>query len=157
MIHFPCPGRRVRPGRFEESEMNRLVICVCVFLAGAAGAPTATAEEPGKIKELREKRIAVLKEIVEITEKTYKGGQVGFDQVVKARLDLLQAQLDASATKEDRIRLLGEVVEHAESLEKAVAKLFEAKQVGRVDALKAQAFVLETKITLEQAKTAKAP
>lgn len=138
--------------------MNRLVICVCVFLAGAAvGAPAANAEQPGKIKELREKRIAVLKEIVEVTEKTYKGGQVAFDQVVKARLDLLQAQLDASETKEDRIRLLGEMVKQAEALEKAVAKRFEAKEVGRVDVLKAAAFVLETKIALEQAKAAKAP
>lgn len=132
--------------------MIRLVICVCAFLVGAVGAPTAAAEQPDKVKELRGERIAVLKEIVEVTEKTYKGGQVTFDQVAKARLDLLQAQLDASESKEDRIRLLGGMVEHAELLEKTVTKLFEAKQVGRVDALKAQAFVLETKIALELAR-----
>lgn len=134
--------------------MSRLVICVCAFLAGFTdGVPTATAEEPGKVKELREKRIAVLKEVRDVTQKAFTSGQLSSDQVAKARLDLLQAQRDASETKEGRIRLLGEMGDQAEVLEKAVAKRFEAKEVGRFDAPRAQAFVLETKIALELART----
>lgn len=144
--------------------MRLSVLCACVLAAcGAAlfvGAPPtaprpAAAGQPDKvIKELQDKRIAVLKEIVEITEKTYKGGQGGFDQVAKARLDLLQAQLDASRTKEERVRVLEETVKQAESLEDVVKRLVEAKQAGRVEALKAQALVLQTRIALEQARAA---
>lgn len=146
--------------------MRLMILYPCALLAVAfgtdrvVGEPPATpqlvaARQPDKIKELQEKRIALLKEIVEVTEKAFKGAQSSYDQVIKARLDLLQAQLDATQKKEDRIRLLEEMVKHAEDLEKAVQKLFEAKQVGQVDALKAQAFVLQTKIALEQAKAAK--
>lgn len=147
--------------------MRLSVLCACALAAcGAAlfvGAPPtaprpAAAGQPDKpdkvIKELQDKRIAVLKEIVEITEKTYKGGQGGFDQVARARLDLLQAQLDASRTKEERVRVLEETVKQAESLEDVAKRLVEAKQAGRVEALKAQALVLQTRIALEQARAA---
>lgn len=117
--------------------MRLSILCACVLAAcGAAlfvGAPPAAprpaaAGQPDKaIKELQDKRLAVLKEIVEITEKTYKGGQAGFDQVVRARLDLLQAQLDASRTKEERVRVLEETVKQAEALEDVVKRLVEAK------------------------------
>lgn len=126
-------------------------------LPPAVGVPVANKQpdKPDTIKELQERRIAVLKEIVEITDKAFGGGQVSFEQAVKARLDLLRAQLDAAQTREARVRLLEDMVKQAEALEEAVKRLAEAKTVGRVDALKARAFVLEVRIMLEQAKAAK--
>jgi outer membrane protein TolC len=133
------------------------------LLAGTPPMPTATVvpvaqrAKPDSIEELQKKRIAVLKEIVDITEKSFKSGQVSFDRVGSARLDLLQAQLDASRTKEERLRLLEEMVKHAEEMEAAVKRLVEAGQAGRVEALKSTAFVLQTRIALEKVKVAKDP
>ena len=164
-------------GSVEETQMRTLIPCAFALLAAglggglvvgtspavpgpAAGNPSAPAGQPAKpdtIKELQEKRIAVLKEIVQLAEQAYKGSQFGLDQVIKARLDLLQAQLDTSQTREDRVRLLEEMVKQAEALEEAVKKLVEAKRATGIEGLKAKAFVLETKITLERARAAKGP
>lgn len=143
--------------------MRLLLPYACVLAAVLGADPVvetsrpAHARQPDTVKNLQDKRLAVLKEIVEVTEKTYKGGQASFDQVGKARLDLLQAQLDMSRTKEERVRVLEEMVKQTEALEEVVKKLVEAKQAGRIDALKAEALVLQIKIALEQAKAAKGP
>lgn len=152
--------------------MKILIHCASMFLATvfsaglvagaspmqpASVAPVAEREKPDSIEELQKKRIAVLKEILDITEKSFKSGQTSFDRVGKARLVLLQAQLDASQTKEERIRLLGEMVKHAETMEAAVKRLVEAGQAGAVEALNATATALQTKIAFEKAKVAKDP
>ena len=123
-------------------------------------APRTSAEQPTKsdtIKQLQEERIAVLKEVVDQTEKAFKAGQVPASQLIQARLDLLKAQLDASRTKEDRVRVLEETVKQAEALEAAVKRQVEAKNEAGIAALKAKAFVLETKIALERTKAEKEP
>ena len=126
-------------------------------LPGLAPRPNNPPSKSDTIKQLQEERIAVLKEVVDQTEKAFKAGQVPASQIIQARLDLLKAQLDASRTKEDRVRVLEETVKQAEALEAAVKRQVEAKNEAGIAALKAKAFVLETKIALERTKAEKEP
>ena len=110
-----------------------------------------------KIKELKEKRLVLLKEIHKFTDQAWQmgAGKITFAQVRQAEADLLAALLDLAEKKEARIKICEEAVKNAEEWEKRVAKLVETGQEPLFGRLQAQAYVLETRIALEKAKAAK--
>jgi hypothetical protein len=131
------------------------VVCWLSLLLTVASSVTADdkAEPSDKIKELKEKRLAVLVKIVDSLEQKQRGGMLlPFDAVHKAKVDVLAARFDLAETKEDRIKVCEEAVKEAADWEASLKNLVEGGFASPVDLLKAQAGGLECRIALEKAK-----
>jgi hypothetical protein len=109
-----------------------------------------------KVKELQKERIATLEDVVAQLTNLFQNGRVEFDEIINARLLLLEAKLDVAEKESDRIALYKNMVD--------VLKQYEALADGRVKfaqethavALKIKARRLEVEIQLEQAKAREA-
>jgi hypothetical protein len=137
--------------------MNRpilILVCLLSLLLTCCNLVTADemAEPSDKIKELKEKRLAVLVKIFDTLEEKQRSGLVlHFDAVHKAKVDVLAARLDLAETNEDRIKVCEEAVKEANEWE-AILKEQEGAFASPIDRLKAQAAGLECRIALEKAK-----
>ncbi len=109
------------------------------------------AEKSGKVKELQQKRLAVLEQIHDLTKKGFMDGLVSHDQLHTAKADLLSARLDYAETKKDRIKICDEAVKDATAWQKTVQAGAAAKVLSRYDELKAESDLLEAQITRENA------
>ena len=109
-------------------------------------------EKSGKVKELEQKRLAVLKTIHDLAKKGFMDGLISHEQLRTAKTDFLSAQLDYADTKKDRIKACDEAVEDAREWQKTVQEGMKAKVFSRFDELKAQADLLEAQITRENAE-----
>lgn len=122
-----------------------------VFVAQAV----AQAESNDKIKELLKKRLVIATEIHMERMKALKGGQFEFNRVLEARAVMLRAQLDLCETKAERIKVHEEIVKTAEELVKVMQRFQKGGQVSQVEVLQAELQLLEAKIGLERATSAK--
>jgi outer membrane protein TolC len=138
--------------------MNRPIlsmVCLLSLLLAFCNSVIADdkAEPSDKIKELKEKRLAVLVKISDILEERQRNGIVlHFDAVHKAKVDVLAARLDLAETKEDRIKVCEEAVKEATEWEAILKQSVEGGFASPIDLLKAQAATLESRIALEKAK-----
>lgn len=137
--------------------MVRIGFCLLAWFAiasVAAGAASA-ARRGDAVKELQQKRAAVLAEALKLTQKAFEGGHVAFKQVIDVQEQLLAARLDLAETKEQRLQVHQEMVKAAEQTLEMVNKLVAAQQASRIDQLQAEAHLLAAKIGFEKAKAAK--
>jgi hypothetical protein len=110
------------------------------------------AEPSDSIKELKEKRLALLVRIYKATEERSRiDVNLPSDEVHKTKIAVDAARLDLAETKEDRVKACEDIVRSAEGWEKHVTDLVKNGHVSPTELLKAQANVLETRIALEKA------
>src|SRR5882672_7762656 len=69
-----------------------------------------TEEKSTKIKELEQKRLAVLEKIYDLAKQGVMNGLISHDQLRAAKSELLSARLDYADTKQERIKICDEGV-----------------------------------------------
>jgi outer membrane protein TolC len=115
-----------------------------------------TEESAKRVKELQKERIATLKQIVDQTTKGYERGSVSFEEVLEARLLVLNAELDAAEKESDRITLYKNTVDVLKEYENLAEARVKAGRGTQASALKVKARRLEAEINLERAKAKEA-
>ena len=131
--------------------MIRSVVSMSIVLLALG--PTARAEQPEGLKQLKEKRLALLLKIHEATKKGQRiDPAMPPDQVRKTMVDVFAAKLDLAETKADRIKIWEEAVKYAQEWEKQVKEMRKNGFAAPVDLLNAEAYVLEARIGLEKAR-----
>ncbi len=78
----------------------------------AAPSPKDKADEPArKVKDLRKERVKVLQELTDQLERLFRSAQVPYDEVINARQQLFQAQMEAAETEAQRVALYKKLVD----------------------------------------------
>jgi hypothetical protein len=134
----------------------RTAIVLGMITTVALAAPEEPATSEARIKQLREQRVAVLKQVYETVLALHKDGTQGFgiQEVHKAKTQLLRARLDLATARQERIKIHEELVATAKTWLDSVTAIRNIGGAGGsgIDVLKAQAYYLESQVALEQAK-----
>ena len=117
-----------------------------------------TAQQPGEtttdvaseLKQLQVNRVAVLKELTNLSLVGYRQGEFALDQVLAAQHDLTEAQLEMAETSEQRIALLETQLKIAQRTLEAAEQLSRAREVSVCDVLRAKAALMGVEIKLLQ-------
>lgn len=135
------------------------LVLICFSLHHSTAESKDVSRESDEVAKLLQKRLEVLREIVKVQRAAYKMGQVRFDLVVKAQIDVLNAQIELAKSPIERIAIRKNLVQQAMQMEKVTKQLFDAMQVGRAELLMAQAFRLRAQADLkrEELKNKKRP
>jgi hypothetical protein len=110
------------------------------------------ATEDSKIRKLLKERIATLKEMVREMEASKAVGRTGSDGVLKARIEVLRAELELAESQKERIAIHEKIVALAMEFEILAQESFKAQTLSTVDLLRAKANRLEAEIALERSK-----
>ena len=116
-----------------------------------------TEESAKKIKELQKERIATLKQLADITTQMFQRGNVrSFEEVLEARLLVLDAELDAAEKESDRVTLYKNMVDVLKEYETIADRMVKIAKGTQASVLKVKARRLEAEINLERAKAKEA-
>jgi hypothetical protein len=115
-----------------------------------------TEESAKKIKDLQRERIATLKQLVDVNSKLREKRQVSYEDVVEARLLLLNAELDAAEKESSRITLYKRMVDVLKDGERFAENAVRIEGGPPVRILKVKARRLEAEINLERVKAKEA-
>ena len=121
---------------------------IAIAEPASAPAPAPNGSETAILKE----RLEVLRKIVEIAKVRHQNGGGGLEDVLRAELEVSEAELDLSPTAEERLKVLTAIVDLHRQLEK---RLNEAAKLGDRDvisALRAKVNRLKAESVLERAK-----
>jgi hypothetical protein len=113
-------------------------------------------ESAKKVKELQKERIATLKQMVDVDSKLERDRVVSFDEVIEARLLVLNAELDAAERESDRVTLYKNIVDVLKEYETFAERTAKIAKVTTASVLKVKARRLEAEIHLERAKAKEA-
>jgi len=132
-----------------------LVLCGSITAAGVAIYPSRShADAPGtaaaNIDQLKQQRVAVLREASDQTSKLFLQGTARFDDVDRLNELLLGAELDAAATPEQRMAVLQKAETLATSQATDAAARADAGLVTQAVVLEAKAHLLEVQIKLAE-------
>lgn len=106
------------------------------------------------VRSLLKKRLDVLRQIAKLRRAAYRNGEAGINALIRAELDVLQAQLELAAKPDERVAIRKTIVKQAAALEAAAKKRFEAKQATAIDVLRAKAFRLRCEADLLRERSA---
>ena len=121
----------------------------------SASALAAAADAPNEqILKLTKERLELVSQVHEMTLAAYRQGVTSLSDVLEARAALLDARLDACATKADRVKVLEEMVKTAEETKTMTERLVQSAEAPQSKLLKAKVHVLEARIRLEREKAA---
>jgi outer membrane protein TolC len=141
-----------------------VVMATAIALAGAAdlahsqtdtksGRTQETQAGESKVRTLLKERLAALKQIVDETEKAYRGkGTAQIDDVLQANLAYHRAELDLCESDKDRVAVHEKMVKLAGESERAVSARFDSGSVSHTAVLAARVNRLDAEIALERAK-----
>ena len=118
--------------------------------SGKAGTREVTS---AKVKELQSERIAVLKEMAEVTDVLYRKARAEAGPVFEARRLLLTAEVELAQNDADRIKLYENFVAAMKEYEEFTTARKQAARGTEADVLKAKAVRLEAEIALEKVKS----
>ncbi len=114
-----------------------------------------TPESAKKVKELRKERVAVLKELTDQLTQLYQRARVEIDVLLEARVQLVQAEVDAAEKLSDRLAFYKNLVEELRQYEKIAQGRAEAGRGAMTAVLRIRARRLEAEIHLEEATAGK--
>ncbi|MBN9121081.1 MAG: TolC family protein [Planctomycetes bacterium] len=109
-------------------------------------------ESAKKVKELQKERTAVLQKLVDQATTQYESGRGSYEEVLEARLQLLQAELDVAEKPSDRVALYTKAVDALKAYEELAGAQVKAGRGTSAAVLKIKARRLEVEIQLEQTK-----
>jgi len=117
---------------------------------------SAKSEEPQKealtVKQLQQRRLALLEQICDIGMKLYQNGRIEYTDVLSARRELLTARLEYAETKQERIKACDEAIVFSSQM-LALAKAHQEGARGTaVEVLRVQDFELQAQIARAKAE-----
>jgi membrane fusion protein (multidrug efflux system) len=112
-------------------------------------------ESARKVKDLRKERVKVLQELTDQLERLFQRAQVPYDEVINARTQLFQAELEAAETEAQRVALYKKLVDVLKQSESLAENRLKAARGTMTAVLKVRARRLEAEIHLAQAKARK--
>ena len=120
--------------------------------------PTAKADEKvrqpsAEVRALRQQRLGVLKEIVELNMEAYRRGEQDFQAVANSQLAMMEAELQLAADQKTRIKVLESTLELTRHMQEMAESRARVGQGRQVDVLEGQAFYLQAKATLLQERS----
>lgn len=112
-----------------------------------------------EVRALLQKRVAVLQAMADLAAQRHEQKTASLEEVQRAKLRVLQAELDLRENEKERIEIHQKIVAIHQSIADRVAALQAAGQASQEDLSEAQLHVLDAQIALkrEEAKAAKAP
>jgi outer membrane protein TolC len=137
------------------------VAALLLIAAGAGGEANPSPQEQieasaQKIKDLRQERIAALKEAADQVTRLFHQGNAPFDEVLEAQLLVLDAELDAAEKNSDRLAVYRSKVETFKQYEQTIDARVQLERAPTATVLRIKARRLAAEIELEQAKLAEA-
>jgi hypothetical protein len=108
--------------------------------------------EAQQIGQLREERLATLRRIVELVDQRHRSGSASMAELVLAKRDVAEAELEICTNQMDRVFVLQKMVEDAAVLEVQAVRLAQKNVASEEAALAAKAGLLQLKIRLEDAQ-----
>jgi outer membrane protein TolC len=140
----------------EGNTMNRLFATGLVFaLLSLFVALHCSAElreldnaTKGKVRELQQKRVEVLREALQLVIAMYREGALDFRRVHSVQRDLLEAQLDMAKTREAQIEVLTSQLKIAKGSLAITEEMFKAGATTALDVHLARSAMLSIEIRL---------
>ena len=130
------------------------VIAVGVLAWPVAGGEKKEASQTEEIKDLLQKRQAILQELVKIVKEEYHTGRAGLESVVRATDQLTETELELAKDSKTRIAILERRLESMRTLFSLVDAKFSTGQVTQAQLLSARATLLAYRIALAREKAA---
>jgi len=135
-------------------------LSVCLAAIGVAftlvfcnyGRTEETAKAKPGIKELRQKRLAVLQQLCEIAHKQFQGGRLELPEVLAAYRQRFAIRLESAETKADRINVCLDAISHAAQLRDIAKSRQESARGTYIAVLQAQDYELEIQIAHAKAE-----
>jgi outer membrane protein TolC len=124
------------------------------LVLGQADAAKATTDVSSKIRELQAERVKLLERGMELVSMAYAKGSRDFAAVFELQLELLDAKLDAAASKEEQIAVLNSQLKVANQTHEMARQRFENGSVSQLDVIQAKAVALRIEIELLKLKCA---
>jgi outer membrane protein TolC len=113
-------------------------------------------EEPQKaqpnIKELEQKRMAILEQVRDFAKALYKNARIEYTDVLSAERELFAARLGNAATQQDRIKACDEAIRDARESQELAKAHKEGARGTHIPVLQAQVFELEAQIARAKAE-----
>ena len=127
-----------------------LAACLCVVVCSqpAESQEERQASSDNKLNNLLAERRDTLHQLVEWVVAVQKDGGATLDNVIQAKNDLLDSELDIATTKTERIRIREEQVENFRYLENFIASRHENGKITIYELLVVKAARLEAEIKL---------
>lgn len=125
---------------------------VVVLVFGGEPAEVAKAPAPDELEALLKERHDTLRKLVEYYEYSYREGKRDYEDVLHAKSQLLEAELDMVGSKAERIRVREEQVNNLRNLEEIVEAKLQAMAESPDKLLLAKARRLKAEIELEREK-----
>lgn len=119
--------------------VKAIILGLALLAAGAWHAASATSSAAAQeakdspLKALLKERLAVLKEIESLIAKEYQSGVLPYGILLKARRDLLNAELDLCESNAEKIAVLEKTVALAMEQEKVAEQLVKAREAPATD------------------------
>lgn len=115
-----------------------------------------TAAEPAKkpvslesrISKLQQERLEVLESILKTETIAFRQGVGTADAVIRARLQLHDAQLESATEHKERVNILGERLQHLRELEAMTKKRVDVAIADRTEFMKVRSLRLKAEIDL---------
>ena len=112
-------------------------------------------DENGKVvKQLRQEKVAKLRDIYERTKAAYETGNASFRDLLDSAMSVHEGTLEAAESKEQRLAVHREMMKTAEEMVKTAEALVKANELQVAELLKAQVTLIERKIAFEKEKAA---
>jgi outer membrane protein TolC len=124
------------------------VIAVGVLAWPVAGGEAKETNQTQQIEDLLRERQAILQKLVEVVTEEYRQGTNGFESVVRATDQLIEAELELAKDSKARIVVLERRVELMTNVFSMVEAKFKAGQVTQAQVLAARAALLKSRIQL---------
>jgi hypothetical protein len=139
-------------GAMMESPLyRRIAVCAaCLAWFLWSNSDLAAADSAEKIRELRQRRLAILEEIQKVVSMQYGSGNVGYDAVHNASTAVLKAQLELCQTKQERVAVWRKLIDEAKQWNHYVEQGSEAGKRSEVDRLDSAIYLLDCEIGLER-------
>ena len=142
---------------FYRLALPGLVVLASVGLFGsqALSGPTRSKAEDPRLRALMTQKRDLLRQLETDREAQFQVGTATTEQVEKAVIAVIQADLELAQTRRERIALRQKSVDVATKIEESTAVRYRAATVTQTEWQEAQLARLEAEIALEREKNSK--
>src|SRR5690242_20487426 len=124
---FRCTGQSIVRLRYKSIVTAGIALALGSFAfhlyaARSRGEP-APAAQTQQVQALRDQRLATLRRIVDLIDGRYHSGSASMAELLAAKRDVGEAELEACADQKERVRLLEKMVDDTSVLEDQAVQL----------------------------------